>query len=53
MHEVCIPWDTRVCISRMGAARVKQEEEADTNIIAKRSKKYGRKESGCYKGEES
>ena len=28
--------------SRMGTARGKQEEEADTRIIVKRSKKYGR-----------
>ena len=29
--------------SRMGTARVKQEEEADTRIMQESSKKYGRK----------
>ena len=48
-------------ISRMGTARVKQEEKADTRIIVKEekanariivkvSKKSGRKERGHYEG---
>ena len=32
--------------SRMGAARMKQEEEADTRIIQESSKEFGRKECG-------
>ena len=43
MHGMCIP--TRY-ISRMGAARVKKEEETDTRILREYSMKSGRKERG-------
>ena len=36
----------------MGTAWVKQEEEADTSVIVKSSKKSGRKERG-HEGEKS
>ena len=39
--------------SRMGTARLKYEEAADTRIIVKSSMKYGRKERGYYKGDKS
>ena len=38
--------------SRMGIVRMKQEEEPDTRITQKSSKKFGRKERG-HEGEKS
>ena len=49
MHGVCVFHTCTQDTSRMGTARVKQEEEADTRTIARKySMKYGRKGLGHY-----